>query len=474
MYSLTHTMSSPHKMDFRSDTVTKPTPEMLQAMMTAELGDDVYGDDPTVHKLQDTVADLCGKEAALFVCSGVMSNQLALKCHLRPMDEVICDHRAHIYRSEQGGVSYHSSASIMPIVPEGGRTYITAKQIEAKINTRIDLHTPVTRVISLENTLHGTLMPLEEIQAIHQVAKKHGIIMHLDGARIWNASVISGIDLKTYCQYFDTVSLCMSKGLGAPIGSVLVGNKDTIALARRYRKLFGGGWRQAGILAGGALYAINNIWPRLKVDHENAKRLESGLLKMGFTTTTPVESNFVFASGANIGFSFRFVAPYLRSQGILITPNAMNEYNSRLTIHHQITQDHVDEFLNIIRDLISRKYIYRALSKQSITKEGTENEYYLGTEQEQKEGFLHFSTAKHIQKSVELYCSDINDLVLLQVDTHKLPRPDELKWEAATSDRGSDLFPHLYGSLPMNAVVRQYDIPKDPETKKHVNFPELK
>jgi threonine aldolase len=253
---LSNFMSKQHiVMDFRSDTVTKPTSDMLQAMLTAEVGDDVYNDDPSVHQLEKRVAKLCGKEAGLFVCSGVMSNQLALRCHLSPMQEVICDHRSHIYRSEQGGISFHSQCSVMPIIPQDGKTHITAKQVEQKICTSVDYHTPITRVISLENTLHGTVMPIEEIRAISTLAKKHKLIMHLDGARIWNASIATGISLEEYCSHFDSISLCMSKGMGAPIGSVLVGDSEFIGLARRYRKLLGGGWRQAGILAAAANYS---------------------------------------------------------------------------------------------------------------------------------------------------------------------------------------------------------------------------
>lgn len=464
-------MSCPIVIDLRSDTVTKPTPEMLQAMVNAEVGDDVYNDDPTVHELEHKLAKLCGKEAGLFVCSGVMSNQIALRCHLQPMQEVICDHRAHVYRSEQGGVMFHSGASILPITPEDGLNYITAKEIEPKINNRVDYHTPITRVISLENTLAGTVMPIEEIKAINQVAKKHGIIMHLDGARIWNASVVTGVSLETYGQYFDSISLCLSKGLGAPIGSVLVGNKEFIALARRYRKLFGGGWRQAGVLAAAGIYAVDNIWPKLLYDHENAKKLEKGLSEMGFTITVPVESNFVFASGSAIDFSFKRTASYLRSKGIALTPNAQNEYLSRLAIHHQITSEHIDTILCLIHDLIANRFIYRAVSKKSFEEDKTESEY-LGTEIERQNGFLHFSTCTHIAKTIELYFSGVTDLLLLKIDTHKLPRLEDLRWEQATSDRGTDLFPHLYNRLPLDAIISQYMIPYNEQEKNHKLYQE--
>ncbi|KAL0486982.1 low-specificity L-threonine aldolase [Acrasis kona] len=455
-------MSSLVRVDYRSDTVTRPTQEMLSAMVNAPVGDDVYQDDPTVHQLEKKCADLCGMEAGLFVCSGVMSNQIALRCHLKPMEEVICDHRAHVYRSEQGGIMFHSNASVMPIIPHEGSTHITAQQIEAKINTKVDYHTPISSVISLENTIMGTVVPVEEIAATHTLARKHGLKMHLDGARIWNASTATGIELKQYGQYFDSISLCLSKGLGAPIGSVLVGSKDFIALARRYRKLFGGGWRQAGLLAGAAIYAIDNIWPLLKKDHENAQKLSKGLIEMGFKITVPVETNFVFVNGEDINFSFRHAHPFLLAHGVLITPNG---FNCRMAVHHQVTSEGVDLTLSLIKQLITSRFIYRVMSNEDY-KKSVVDDHYPGTAQEIKEGFLHFSTKETIRQSAEIYQKGVKDLVLLKIDPLKLTDLDALRW-VTVSTRQSKAFPHLHGKLPLSAVVSEKHIPFDEKTQAH-------
>jgi len=337
--------------DLRSDTVTKPTPDMLQAMISAPVGDDVLMDDPTVQLLEQRVAEMCGKEAALFVCSGVMGNQLCLKVHLSPMTEVIVDARAHIYRNELGGIGYHSGASVMPIQTLSGLHYITAEQIEAKVNTGIDYHTPITACIAIENTVQGLVVPFEEIEKIKAVADKHHLPMHLDGARLWNAHVATGISLKEYGRVFDSMSLCFSKAMGAPIGSVIVGSKSFIAKARQYRKLFGGGWRQAGVLAAACLYSLDHILPKLGQDHENAKKLEQGIIDLGLTSAVPVHSNMVHADSTALSIPFKHLAEYLNARNILV-PACTNTNICRMVLHHQVTSEDIDTVLETLAQAI--------------------------------------------------------------------------------------------------------------------------
>lgn len=338
--------------DLRSDTVTKPTPDMLQAMMTATVGDDVLQEDVTVQQLEKRVAELCGKEAALFTCSGVMGNQICLKVHLAPLTEIIVDERAHIYRHELGGIAYHSGASIMPIATVNGLDYITAEQIESKINRGVDYHTPITACIALENTVRGIVVPMEELIKIRAVADKYGLPMHLDGARLWNAHVATGVSLAEYGQLFDSMSLCFSKGLGAPIGSVIVGSKSFIAKARQYRKLFGGGWRQAGILAAACLYSLDHILPtKLKQDHENAKKLEKGILELGFTSAVTVHTNMVHVDSSALGIPFKHIARYLNAHGVRVL-DCTNSNTCRMVLHHQVSSEDVDTVLQTLAQAI--------------------------------------------------------------------------------------------------------------------------
>ena len=236
--------------DFRSDTVTRPTAAMLQAMLKAPTGDDVFGDDPTVLALESETAALLGKEAALFVASGTMSNLLAMRLHVGPLAEVLCDHRAHVHQWEVGGI-HATGAAVAAVAPEPGERFLTAASVAA--HTRTDnclYHQPVTEVLALENTLNGDVMPLAEVDAACAEARALGLATHLDGARLWNAVAASeGVAADAWAAPFDTVSVCLSKGLGAPIGSVLVGSAAHIDRARHFRKLSGGGWRQAGLLS---------------------------------------------------------------------------------------------------------------------------------------------------------------------------------------------------------------------------------
>jgi threonine aldolase len=282
--------------DFRSDTVTRPTPEMLQAMLTARVGDDVFRDDPTVNELEATAAALLGKEAACFVPTATMSNQIALRLHSGgALSEVLCDHRAHIHCWEVGA-AHAAGAAIAPIQPSPGERFLTAEAVESGARTDNCLyHHAVTRVLSLENTLNGEVMPLAQLQDTCAAARRVGLACHLDGARLWNAAAASGHSVADYAAPFDTVSVCLSKGLGAPIGSLLVGSSAQIDTARHYRKYLGGGWRQAGFLAAAGLHALSHHRERLQEDHEAATSLALSLGELGFDVETP-QTNMVWCS----------------------------------------------------------------------------------------------------------------------------------------------------------------------------------
>ncbi|KAJ3036751.1 Threonine aldolase [Rhizophlyctis rosea] len=278
--------------DLRSDTVTKPTRAMLEAMARAEVGDDVYDEDPTVNKLQSRVADMTGHEAALFCPTATMTNQIAIRTHLtQPPYSIICDSRSHIFNYEAAGASFHSGAGVIPIKAH----HLTIADIQKQWIIDDDIHHAPTKLVCLENTLDGEIFPIDEIRQICDTSRQNGIRTHLDGARLWNASVATGIELKDWCRHFDSVSLCFSKGLGAPIGSILVGPQPFIRKAKHFRKLFGGGWRQSGLLAAAALHSLNHHLPLLHHDHENATLLATGLSKLWFRITKRVDTNMVWA-----------------------------------------------------------------------------------------------------------------------------------------------------------------------------------
>ena len=262
--------------DLRSDTVTKPSKDMLAAMMTAQVGDDVFVEDPTINALEDMLANMFGMEAGLFCASGTMSNQIAIKVHTQPGDEVICDKLSHIYQYEAGGIAFNSSCSVNLIIGDGR---INAQQLTEAINAD-DIHKAISRLVSLENTSNrggGTCYDWNDIIAIREVCDKHGLQLHLDGARIFNAIVAKQETPAQYGKVFNSISVCLSKGLGAPVGSVLLGNKTFIHKARRIRKLFGGGMRQAGYLAAAGIYALQNNINRLAEDHLHAKKVADAL-----------------------------------------------------------------------------------------------------------------------------------------------------------------------------------------------------
>jgi threonine aldolase len=280
--------------DFRSDTVTKPTPGMLEAMMTAKVGDDVFGEDPSINELEMMTASMFGMEAAIFCPSGTMTNQIAIKCHTQSGDEVICDESAHVYQYEGGGIASNAGASVKLLIGDRGR--ITAKQVEAAINPD-DPHRAHTSLVCLENTSNrggGSCYDFTAIQEIQALCKKQGLAFHLDGARLWNALVAKQETAKQYGEAFDSISICLSKSLGCPVGSLLVGKKEFIKKARRVRKAFGGGMRQAGFLAAAGIYALQHHIDRLSEDHTHAQQIAEAIAKKSFTKfVLPVETNII-------------------------------------------------------------------------------------------------------------------------------------------------------------------------------------
>lgn len=275
--------------DLRSDTLTKPTEEMRAVMARAEVGDDVFGEDPTVNRLQEKVAKLFGKEAALFVASGTMGNQVCLNAHTQPGDEVICDYNSHIFNYEGGAPAVLSGVQLHPIAGERG--IIDVSRIEAVVRPS-DHHYAHSKLIAIENTHNrggGAIFPLQKMRKIYQLAQKHQLKVHLDGARIWHAAIATDTPLSEYGKCVDSISVCLSKGLGAPVGSVVVGSAEFIDRAHRYRKIYGGGMRQAGILAAAGIYAIDHHYQRLADDHRRAKRLADELSRMPGIEIDPVE-----------------------------------------------------------------------------------------------------------------------------------------------------------------------------------------
>lgn len=306
--------------DLRSDTVTKPSAGMRKVMYNAEVGDDVYKEDPTVNKLEELAAEILGKEAALFVTSGVMGNQLCIKLLTCSGDEIICEKNAHIFQYESGSPAALSGVQIMPIIGERG--IIKKEDIESAIRPVDAYYMPRTKLVSIENTHNragGTVYPLNEIKKIKTLINKYKLNFHLDGARIWNASVVTGIKEKEYAVYFDSVSACLSKGLGAPVGSVIAGSKSFIKEAYRIRKAWGGGMRQSGIIAAAGIYALQNNRERLAEDHFNAKLFSDSIKEINeiIIDTTLVETNIVLFRPKNISVNEFLIK--CKNNGILLS-----------------------------------------------------------------------------------------------------------------------------------------------------------
>jgi threonine aldolase len=336
--------------DLRSDTVTKPTAGMLEFMMSAKVGDDVFGEDPTVSLLEEKAAKMFGMEAALFCPSGTMTNQIAIRLHTQPQDEVICDKLSHIYLYEGGGVAYNSLASVRLL--DGDRGRITAEQVKENINNPEDIHFARTALVSLENTMNkggGCYYSLAEIARIHAVCKEHGLALHLDGARLFNALAATGEDPQEYGKYFDTISICLSKGLGAPVGSLLLGSKDQIKKARRFRKVMGGGMRQAGFLAAAGIYALEHHVGRLKEDHEKARVLAATLEKQNYVgSVMPVETNIVIFTLAQ-GLEPKSFLETLAAAGIRAV--AFGKREIRLVTHLDFTNEQLEQAVEIFEQL---------------------------------------------------------------------------------------------------------------------------
>jgi threonine aldolase len=315
-----------------SDTVTKPSPEMLTAMFNAEVGDDVFKQDPTVNALEAKVADLFGMEAALFFPSGTMANQTAIRLHTRPGDEVICDKWSHIFLYEGGGVAANSGVSCHLV--DGSRGMITPELVKSVISDPNFYHAPLTRMVSIENTTNkggGACYEMANLKAIKEVCDAHNLIYHLDGARLWNALVAKKQDPKEYGQLFDTISVCLSKGLGAPVGSVLLGTKAHIERAIRVRKLFGGNMRQAGYLAAAGIYALDNNINRLEQDHRRAKELGDLLKKLNWIEKVEeVETNILIFQIKSHVNEAEFMA-LLKQKNILIS--SMGQGKLRMVTH---------------------------------------------------------------------------------------------------------------------------------------------
>lgn len=337
--------------DLRSDTFTKPTPEMLMAMMNADVGDDVYGEDPTVNLLQMKVAELFGKEAALFVPSGTMSNQLSLKVLSEPGNEVITDADAHVFYYETAAPAILSNLMFRTIKSESGE--IPISEIEKSIRPDI-YYFAESKIIALENTHNrhgGTIIGLDYIKEVKSIANKHAIFTHLDGARIWNAHVASGVELHEYAKYFDTISVCLSKGMGAPIGSLIISDKIRIQKALKWRKIFGGGMRQAGYIAACGLYALENHLPLLKIDHENAKTFAQEIANLhGIRLDLKkVQTNIVvFELDSRINPDL-FVE--LCKQRTLLLSN-VGDNKIRIVTYHQISFDDILNAVDIVVEVL--------------------------------------------------------------------------------------------------------------------------
>ena len=335
--------------DFRSDTVTLPTPAMLAYMQSAPVGDDVFGEDPSINALEAKTAGLFGMEAGLFCPSGTMTNQLAIKTHTQAGDEVICEELSHIYQYEGGGIASNSGASVKLL--RGNRGRITAEQVLAAIHPD-DVHKPISKLVSLENTCNrggGACYDFSEIEAIQKVAKSNGLGLHLDGARIFNAIVHKKEDPKQYGKVFDSISICLSKGLGAPVGSVLLGSAPFIKKARRWRKVFGGGMRQAGSLAAAGIYALDNHVERLKEDHAKALEIKNVLFKKDFVKEIfEVETNIVIANIEG-KYNATELAAALKEKNILVI--AMTPALIRFVVHLDITNEMLASTLETIEKL---------------------------------------------------------------------------------------------------------------------------
>ncbi len=330
--------------DLRSDTVTRPTPGMREAIARAEVGDDVFGDDPTVNRLQETVAHLLGKEAALFVPSGTMANQVSIKSHTEAGDEIILEANSHVFNYEGGAPALLSGVTVHTL--PGMRGMFTAEQVEAALRPP-DHHFARSRLMVIENTHNragGTIFPVEEMRRIRSLADRHGLAIHLDGARLWNAAAATGLDLRAWTDLADSVSCCLSKGLGAPVGSLISGSKAFIERAHRFRKVFGGGMRQAGILAAAGLYALEHHRERLVEDHAHSRLLAEAISKLpgAIIDLEAVQTNILIVElGQEAPFDGPGLAAAMKEVGVWFLPTAPRKV--RLVTHLDVSREQVEE-----------------------------------------------------------------------------------------------------------------------------------
>lgn len=336
--------------DLRSDTVTKPSPAMRRVMAEAAVGDDVFGDDPTVNSLQEKVAAIFHKEAALFVPSGTMANTVAILAYTQRGDEVIVEKDSHTFNYEVAGSATLAGVQLHPLV--GKRGVLSVEQIRQAVRPD-DPHFPPTRLICLENTHNrggGKVYPVETIAEIREYALSHNIQMHLDGARLFNACVATGLAAHDYAQYFDSLMFCFSKGLGAPIGSIIVGSKEYIERAHRYRKMLGGGMRQVGIIAAAANYALEHNINRLEQDHQHAKMLAETLaqIKKFYIDPETVETNIVIFDVSRTDYTSAELVEMLQQKGVLMVP--FGEYLVRAVTHLDVNRQHIERAIDIIRN----------------------------------------------------------------------------------------------------------------------------
>jgi threonine aldolase len=340
-----------NKIDLRSDTITVPTSAMRTFMIRAKVGDDVFGEDPTVNDLQNMIVEMLDMEAALFVPSGTQANQISVNSHTNPGNEVICDYNSHIFNYESGAAGMLSGVQLHPIIGKNGHP--TAEQIRSVIRPKDD-HFPQTKLICLENTHNragGTIFPLDEIKKIHDLAKENDLKLHLDGARLWNAAIETGKSLKEYASFFDSVSLCFSKALGAPVGSIVAGSKEFITRAHSYRKAYGGGMRQVGILAAACLFAVENHFERLSEDHRNARLLAEGINNVGpfRVDLDSVQTNIVISDITPGSINAFEIVKRLEENDILSI--AFGSHKIRFVTHLNITQEDIETCLQVMTNL---------------------------------------------------------------------------------------------------------------------------
>lgn len=336
-------------LDFRSDTVTKPSPEMREAAYKAPVGDDVYGDDPSVNKLEETACEIFGKEAALFVTSGTMGNAVSVLAHTQRGDEIILEESSHIYVNEVGGLAV--MGQLMARTVKGEKGYMDPEDIRASIRAD-NIHYPPTSLLCIENTHNsagGIALTPEQMKSNWEVAKENNLGVHLDGARIFNASVALDIDVKELAQYADTIQLCLSKGLAAPVGSLVVGPEDIMKRARKYRKMLGGGMRQAGIIAAPGYVALTQMVDRLEEDHKNAKLLADGLSKLGINVVNDVQTNMVYVDFGPIGWR---AEDWNKACEDIGWKSRGRGTGTRLVTHYGIEEEDIKSFLDGIAEKI--------------------------------------------------------------------------------------------------------------------------